>query len=124
MYDAGARGSFDMLSMHLYDDPDDHGDWNLWDQAFVLTPNVRSIMNANGDQSVPIAASESGGPVPKYTEAQQANIVDHAFSRFDQGQLSIYLVYTMMDDGSPGFGMLRADRSQRPAFATFQTHAH
>src|SRR5207249_9808232 len=65
MYAAGANGYFDMLSLHLYDDPDNHGSWNLWDQAFTMTPSVRSIMNANGDSSVPIVATESGGPTTK-----------------------------------------------------------
>jgi cellulase (glycosyl hydrolase family 5) len=123
MYAAGAKGYFDMLSLHFYDDPDDHGTWNLWDQAFSMSTSIRSIMDANGDQAIPIASTESGGPTTKYGEAGQATIVDHDFNHLYSGQIRMLLVYTMLDDDVPGFGMLRDDRTRRPAWYAFQQRA-
>jgi hypothetical protein len=120
MYEAGAKGYFDMLSLHCYDDPDDHGTWNLWDQAFTIGPTIRSIMDANGDQAIPIASTESGGPTTKYGEPGQATIVDHDFDHLYAGQIRMLLVYTMLDDDVPGFGLLRDDRTKRPAWYAFQ----
>jgi hypothetical protein len=121
MYEAGAKGYFDMLSLHLYDDADDHGSWNLWDQAFTMSPSIRSIMDANGDEAIPIASTESGGPTTKYGEAGQATIVDHDFDHLYAGQLRMLLVYTMLNDDVPGFGLLRDDRTRRPAWFAFQS---
>ena len=123
MYEAGAKGYFDMLSLHFYDDPDDHGAWNLWDQAFTMSTSIRSIMDANGDQATPVASTESGGPTTKYGEAGQATIVDHDFNHLDSGQIRMLLVYTMLDDDVPGFGMLRPDRTARPAWSVFKSRA-
>jgi hypothetical protein len=123
MYAAGAKGYFDMLSLHLYDDPDDHGSWNLWDQAFTMSPSIRSIMDANGDRSVPIVSTESGGPATKYGEAGQATIIDHDFNHLYAGQIRMCLVYTMLNDDVSGFGLLRDDRSRRPAWYTLQSRA-
>ena len=123
MYEADAKGYFDMLSLHFYDDPDAHGAWNLWDQAFTMSTSIRSIMDANGDQATPIASTESGGPTTKYGEAGQATIVDHDFNHLYSGQIRMLLVYTMLDDDVPGFGLLRPDRTQRPAWSVFQSRA-
>jgi hypothetical protein len=123
MYAAGAKGYFDALSLHFYDDPDDHSSWNLWDQAFTLSPSIRSIMDSNGDQSIPILSTESGGPITKYGEDGQATIVDHDFNHLYAGQLRMMLVYTMLNDDVPGFGLLRDDRTRRPAWFAFQRRA-
>jgi Bacterial Ig domain len=123
MYAAGAKGYFDMLSLHLYDDPDTHGSWNLWDQAFTMSPSIRSIMDSNGNQSIPIVSTETGGPASKYGEDGQATIVDHDFNHLYSGQLRMMLVYTMLNDDVSGFGLLRDDRSRRPAWYTFQKRA-
>ncbi len=120
MYAAGAKGYFDMLSLHLYDDPDAHGSWNLWDQAFTMSPSVRSIMDSNGDQSIPIISTESGAPVTKYGESGQAQIIGDGFNHLYAGQIGMYLVYTMENDDVSGFGLLRDDGSRRPAWYTFQ----
>jgi hypothetical protein len=80
-------------------------------------------MDANGDQAIPIASTESGGPTTKYGEAGQATIVDHDFDHLYSGQIRMLLVYTMMDDDVPGFGMLRPDRTARPAWSVFKSRA-
>lgn len=120
MYADGAKGYFDVLSLHFYDDPDDHGAWNLWDQAFTTGPSIRSIMDANGDSSIPIFSTESGGPTDKYGEDGQATIIDHDFNHLYSGQIRMMLAYTMLNDDVPGFGLLRDDRTRRPAWNTFQ----
>lgn len=117
MYAAGAKGHFDVLSLHLYDDPLEHGAWNLWDQAFSMTPSVRSIMDANGGRAVPIISTESGGPTPKYPLDRQASIVRNALV---DPRLPMCLIYTMLDDDVPGFGLLDPNRKQRPSWAAYK----
>src|SRR5206468_12585976 len=96
MYAAGAKGFFDALDLHLYDDPDIRDpSWNLWDWAFYNGgSNIRAYMDAQGDSAVPIICTEAGGPVPKYSEANQAAIIDHGFNHLVSGQLGSYGAYS------------------------------
>ena len=126
MYNAGAKGHFDILSMHLYDDPLAAGSWNIWNMAFHMTPSVRSVMDAHGDTAIPIASTETGGPTTSYGEDGQATIVNHDFDALSDPRLAFILVYSMLDDvvaSQPGFGLLRPDYSQRPAWAVFHNRA-
>ena len=126
MYNAGAKGHFDILSMHLYDDPLAAGSWNIWNMAFHMTPSVRSVMDAHGDSAIPIASTETGGPTTSYGEAGQATIISHDFDALNDPRLAFVLVYSMLDDvvtSQPGFGLLRPDLSRRPAWSTFKQRA-
>jgi hypothetical protein len=123
MYNAGAKGHFDILSLHLYDDPLASGSWNIWNMAFHMTPSVRSVMDAHGDSGIPIASTETGGPTTTYGEAGQANIINHDFDALSDPRLAFVCVYSMMDDDVPGFGLLRPDRSPRPAWSTYKQRA-
>ena len=124
MYNAGAKGHFDVLSLHLYDDPFATGTWNIWNMAFHMNPSVRSVMDGHGDQAVPIGATEGGGPVYKYGEDGQATIVGHDFDALaNDPRLAFICIYSMMDDEVTGFGLLRGDRTRRPAWSVYQSRA-
>jgi hypothetical protein len=126
MYNAGAKGHFDILSMHLYDDPLASGSWNIWNMAFHMTPCVRSVMDAHGDSAIPIASTETGGPTTSYGETGQATIIGHDFDALSDPRLAFVLVYSMMDDvvtSQPGFGLLRPDLSRRPSWDVYHTRA-
>jgi len=124
MYNAGAKGHFDILSLHLYDDPFAAGSWNIWNMAFHATPSVRSVMDAHGDTAIPIGATEAGGPVTTYGESGQASIVGHDFDALAADpRLAFVCVYSMLDDDVPGFGLLRPDRTPRPAWSVFKSRA-
>jgi len=124
MYNAGAKGHFDILSLHLYDDPFAVGSWNIWNMAFHSTPSVRSVMDAHGDTAIPIGATEAGGPVTTYGESGQASIVGHDFDALaDDPRLAFVCVYAMMDDDVAGFGLLRPDRTARPAWSVYKSRA-
>jgi hypothetical protein len=124
MYDAGAKGHFDILSLHLYDDPFATGSWNIWNMAFHTSPSVRSVMDAHGDQNIPIGATEAGGPVTKYGESGQASIVGHDFDALTQDpRLAFVCVYSMMDDEVPGFGLLNPDRTKRQAWNVYASNS-
>jgi hypothetical protein len=123
---ARGRGNFDAITMHLYDDAYARGSWNLWDMAFPVINGVktyyagntvREILNAAGLSQMPIVSTETGGRVSgTASEAQQALDVQHALAVRNAGLLSSLAVYCMMDDATPGFGMLRPDRTERPSF--------
>jgi Cellulase (glycosyl hydrolase family 5)/Bacterial Ig domain len=125
MYNAGAKGHFDVLSLHLYDDPFAAGTWNIWNMAFHMSPSVRSVMDAHGDQAIPIGATEAGGPIGTYGENGQATIVGHDFDALaNDPRLAFVCVYSMMDDDVTGFGLLRGDRSKRPAWSVYANRAN
>ena len=124
MYNAGAKGHFDILSLHLYDDPLAAGSWNIWNTAFHTSPSVRSVLDAHGDQNIPIAATEAGGPVTTYGEAGQASIINDDFDALtNDPRLAFICVYSMMDDDVPGFGLLNPNRTKRQAWTAYQQRA-
>jgi len=93
---------------------------------------VRSLLDAwtaaHGKPKMPIVSTESGGPVPKYTETKQATIVTDALKAADgvgtgYRKLAFCLIYNVEDDDVTGFGMLRADLSKRPSWYAFQAVA-
>jgi hypothetical protein len=135
MYAAGAKGYFDAMNLHLYDDPAQHGLWSAWDMAFGSngagfydSSNVRSVMNANGDSSVPIVTTEAGGPVQTYGTAGQATIVTNALGAADgvgtgYRKLAFTLIYNVRDDDVPGYGLLDPNNVPRPSWQAFKTAA-
>jgi hypothetical protein len=54
-------------------------------------------------------------------ETTQANTVRRAYEDFlSRPKTGFILIYTMMNDSVPGWGLLRDDRSRRPAFGVLQ----
>ena len=128
-----AKGSFEFLSMHLYDDPTSRGTWSMWDRAFPSILGAtstykgntcREILNSNALTGVPIISTESGGPVYKYSDAGQSTIVGHDFDALKSGLLPSMAVYTMKNDDVQGFGLLDDNNNERPAYATFMSRAY
>ena len=98
--------------------------WSMWDWAFGnpgLPDSIRALMNRNGDQAKPIIVSEYDlGPVPKYTESAEATLIAHALT---DPRPAMIAAYTMLDDDVVGYGMLRPDRTRRPAWSAYQAIA-
>jgi hypothetical protein len=135
----GGLADTDLYNVHLYDDAAEHGSWSMWDMTFGSggagfydTKNVRSLVDAwttaHGKPKMPIVSTESGGPVPKYSEAKQATIVTDALRAADgvgtgYRKLAFTLIYNVLDDDVAGFGLLRSDRTKRPAWDAFHAVA-
>jgi hypothetical protein len=135
----GGLNDTDLYNVHLYDDAAEHGSWSMWDMTFGSggagyydSKNVRSLLNgwaaASGRAPMPIVSTESGGPVPKYSEAKQATIVTHALQAADgvgtgYRKLAFALIYNVLDDDVAGFGLLRPDLTKRPAWDAFHAVA-
>jgi Bacterial Ig domain len=135
----GGLNYTDLFNVHLYDDPAEHGSWSVWDMTFGSggagyydTTNVRSLLDAwaasHGKPKMPIVSTESGGPVPKYSETKQATIVTNALHAADgvgtgYRKLAFCLIYNVEDDDVAGFGLLRSDLSKRPSWYAFQAVA-
>ena len=126
-YAAGLHGHFDAISLHLYNDPNSqtiaNASWNFWYWAFVAQPeNIRSVMNANGDSAKPIISTETGDTTGNTTSGENsvATIISHDFDHQQSGQVGSIAIYAMMNDDVSGFGLLRDDRSKRPAWSIFQ----
>lgn len=135
----GGLSYTDLYNVHLYDDAAEHGSWSMWDMTFGSggagyydTTNVRSLIDAwdasHAKPKMPIVSTESGGPVPKYTETKQATIVTDALHAADgvgtgYRKLAFCLIYNVEDDDVAGFGLLRPDFSKRPSWYAFQAVA-
>ena len=77
---------------------------------------------------MPIVSTESGGPVPKYSETKQATIVTDALKSADgvgtgYRKLAFCLIYNVEDDDVAGFGLLDSSFNKRPAWNAFQAVA-
>jgi hypothetical protein len=130
----GGKRYMDYFSMHLYDDPDLVGpgsERNEWYWGFYSNPCVRSIMDANGDADIPIISTETGlcssdnGVVTDYyNESNQAAVTGKDFDHLTNYPiLPSFAVYTMIDWDHPEWGLLRADNTQKPAWAVYQERA-
>jgi len=132
MYAAGAHGSFDALGDHPYCYSDQAGclgtpDGNEWWQMAQTSQNIRQLMVANGDSSKKIWMTEFGAPTNVYTEAQQAQMMQQAYTLAASYSWAGPLFwYTYQDGGTDKtnvedwFGVLRADGSQKPAYTTYK----
>lgn len=144
MYDAGARGSFDVLAVQAYglrSGPDDlrltSGDVN-----FSRTLVVRELMVKNGDAAHPIWATEMGwnAPPPGYTgpnpygavpESLQATYTVRAFERARQewpwmGVMAIWF-FKLPEPWEPQpwhyFQMVSWDFKPRPVYEAVRAYA-
>jgi hypothetical protein len=127
LYQNGARGAFDVMNLHLYEDATVLETWNIWYQAFHGPENIRSLMDQNGDGEKFVVSTESGyqpgtgNTTGSQKETTQVTTMRRAYEDFaTRPRTGFILVYTMMNDSVPGWGLLRDDRSRRPAFGVLQ----
>jgi hypothetical protein len=114
MYDAGAKGHFDAISVHLYDVPT----WNDPRNGFYMTfgpgPNVRQVMDDHGDQALPIICTEAGSRIK--TGVDEAKQAERIAAQLADTRCESMATFTMLDDTLTGFGLLRSDRTKRPSW--------
>lgn len=137
MYVAGARGAFDVLAAHPYafayppDDPRGaHNSLNFW-----RLQDLRDIMIANGDAAKPIWITEFGYPTEtpiasaslRVSEAQHAQWLPRAYeiARAQMPFVDLFTVWNLTrtavsPEDQVGYSLLRADGTQKPAYATVQ----
>ncbi|MBJ7289142.1 cellulase family glycosylhydrolase [Williamsia sp.] len=126
MYAAGAGGNFDALSFHPYkNDLSLSAAWLLRDSPGQQLTAIRKLMIANGDDRKKIWATEYGVPTSTVTEARQNEMLtDFAEKWRELPYAGPVFYFTDRDlatgDGDPenNFGLLRTDRSPKPALAT------
>jgi hypothetical protein len=147
MYDAGAKGSFDIMGIHNYGgnteperDPHDCGGI-----CFRRAELYRQLMVERGDGKTPIWATEWGYLMNpgrglgqydwmKVSERQQADYIlrAHRYARENWPWMTGSLLsnldastspyHTGPEDGLPWFAILNADYSPRAAFGAFQKY--
>jgi Cellulase (glycosyl hydrolase family 5) len=114
----GYLSKMDAANVHCYDGTAT-GDWSMFSMCFgtpgtrYATKNVRSVLASHGFPSMPLWNTESGGPTPKYTAAQQASLVTQTFAATDgvgiaNGKFTTSFIYCLLpDDGTetPGFAL-------------------
>ncbi|HEV7887314.1 MAG TPA: glycosyl hydrolase [Acidimicrobiales bacterium] len=139
MYDAGAGGFFDVLSVHPYQGisnqpPEVADDGNIWVMDHVRT--VRNLMIQRGDGNKQIWGTEYGWSVHAnngsegtwqrgVTEAQQADYLARSLAWFAANHPYVTNLFwynerqkATGDVHEDGFGLLRRDLSPRPSYNT------
>ncbi|HSW81067.1 MAG TPA: cellulase family glycosylhydrolase [Candidatus Saccharimonas sp.] len=148
MYASGAGRYFDALGDHPYSYPALPNviyDWSGWSQMADTTVSLRSLMNANGDESKQIWATEYGAPTGGPGDVVAAGNfrtdlhADHVNEQFQvdfaQQSVAAYKTYpsvgplfwyTYKDLGAGQgtnenfFGIIRADGTQKPLYAALK----
>lgn len=132
MYDAGAGGSFDAVSVHPYSfpamptDPATAG-WN----TFQKMPGLHDLMAAHGDGGKPLWITEFGAPtgssrVAVSPEVQAAYLTDGLSAVAGLGYVHTVLIYSIRDSGTnaadpeQNFGLLDVNFTPKPAFGAVQ----
>ncbi|MGJ7917213.1 cellulase family glycosylhydrolase [Massilia sp. LXY-6] len=138
MYQNGAHGFFDALGNHPYTSPRIPGDWmaHNWRKMALTSPSLLSIMKEHGDGDKKIWITEFGAPTggksPWGTvidENQQARMVERTFAEASSvawaGPVFWYNYrdfchYKPGADSECFYGLIRFDRSPKPAFEKFR----
>jgi polysaccharide biosynthesis protein PslG len=138
MYEAGAKGSFDVLALHDFPDGSISNGLATWAQG---RRTARRVMLANGDIR-PVWITEYGfntataanGWQPSSTPAQQADLLGKALQVLDQDapwlQVAFYYNFRnnywqhdKLTDIEAQFGLLNSDFSPKPAYYVFRSYA-
>lgn len=133
VYANGGQGSFDAVGWHPYDYPATPASTsnNAWHQMAGTAESARGLMISHGDAGKRIWATEFGAPTCTgdptcVSEADQALILSEGYALWSSyswaGPLIVYSYEdrgTNEGDREDHFGLVRADGSQKPAYATF-----
>jgi hypothetical protein len=141
-YAAGGKNYYDVMSVHLYDDPSQCGLRAIWAETFgcatqYQTYNVRQQMNANGDASKPIMASEAGSNLGASNPSGQSTVWSNSMATVDgigtgDHKLISWIGFTLFDDSvscCSGYGIASATDAvngpwtPRPAYTVFKNNA-
>ncbi len=140
MYAAGARGKFDAVGDHPYcysrapDCVDNSTVFSGWSQLLQASPNIRTVMLANGDGAKRIWGTEFGAPTEggkrSLNGEEQAKLVTRTFARWTHFRWAGPMFwYTLKDRGdnpadqSDWFGLTTPEGTPKPAFYAYQQAA-
>lgn len=135
MYDAGAKGYFDLLGVHAYTrgrSPyyvDNDTPSSTYDGLKIM----KDTMGRNGEPDKKIWVTETGWQTSTsgyhVTEAQQAQYIQEAFQKVlaEMPYVETLFVYNVRNNGTAtnvttdNFGLMRRDFSAKPALAAYRS---
>ncbi|MBL0407663.1 cellulase family glycosylhydrolase [Microvirga aerilata] len=135
MYANGAKDHFDAIGFHPYSAPlmpSSPAPWSGWQMMASTSPNLRSIMTANGDAGKKIWITEYGAatnePVSEVSEQKQARMLQEAYDLAGgyawAGPLFWYSYRdrgTNPADKEDWFGLISASNTKKPAYETYRS---
>jgi hypothetical protein len=132
LYARGAGGYFDGVAHHPYSYPTNPLDAHEWN-AYTQTRTVYDVMVAHGDGAKKVWGTEAGAPTgtaPRtLSETQQAQWVRDYFAGWNTTFKSFtgpLVLFRLRDSSwnrsvlSDNFGLMRRDRTPKPAYAAFR----
>jgi polysaccharide biosynthesis protein PslG len=125
-YAAGARGQTDSIAFHPYGGLNPSVEPNMTS----MPTRIRQVMQANGDGTNTMWATEYGLPTAgpnSWSEQVQAEWINDAYTAWSAHPFSGPMIWyagrdtgTSTTDREQHFGILRADGTQKPAYAVLQ----
>lgn len=130
LYAAGVKHSFDAVAVHPYTYPLRPMEASSWNPLYNL-PSLRELMVAQGDAAKKVWGTEYGAPTGTseraVSESQQAEHLLEAYAAWNGWNWTGPLLWyahrdhgTDLSDTEQNFGLLRHDRSRKPAFEVFR----
>lgn len=135
MYASGAKDHFDAVGFHPYSAPlmpSSPAPWSGWQMMASTSPNLRSIMAANGDAGKKIWMTEFGAAtnelVSEVSEQKQAEMLQEAYSLAGEYSWSGPLFwYSYRDRGTnpadkeDWFGLISASNTKKRAYDVYRS---
>lgn len=122
MYMRGAKDCFDVVNVHPYFFSDTSP--TELDKGYLKA--VKETMVKYGDGKKPIWLTEFGyvtGPGGWTNEAHQAEFLKEAYGELSKGSFQALFWFALGDGSDPAseyFGLMRADRSRKPAYQAYR----
>ena len=137
MYANGAKGYFDYFGMHPYSQPKSPDVISQISSAdtFNILARLKTVMEQNGERTKQIMVTEVGYPVSgsgAVGQTNQTNYIARVFTKImheDYQYVPFACIYDFVNDGTDttdaeqNFGVLNADYTQKPSYASLQNAA-
>lgn len=116
----------DIVSHHIYKNEGVYYIYELLEAGETLIPSVQEIIRDTGHQSKQFWITETGWDTANFSEDVQA---ERYLQMLQERREKLYphkiFFYEIIDDPAPGispWGILRSDRSEKPAYVTYKDY--
>lgn len=114
----------DIVSHHIYKSEGVYYIYEMLEEGEALIPSVQQIIEESGHGSKPFWITETGWNTAEFSEGVQSErYIEFLAERKQKLYPHKIFFYEIIDDPTPGidpWGILRSDRSEKPAYASYK----